>query len=265
MTRIVAHLVFAVILVASGAAAQAPERLVFATDWLAQAEHGGFYQARRRGHLPEARPRRDDQDGRAAGQRPAAARRGPARRGDGRRAAGRLGDRAEGAGHRDRRDVPEESDGDHRPSRRGEARGPQGQADRHRRRQQHDVLALAQAALRLHRRPEAAVRLQRAAVPRRPERCRSRASRPPSRSRSKRAASSRWCSCWPTSAIRRTPRCSSSPATRSPSAPTRSRASSARRPKAGRAISPIRRRATRSSSATIRRWATNCSPTATAR
>jgi NitT/TauT family transport system substrate-binding protein len=25
--------------------AQAPERLVFATDWLAQAEHGGFYQA----------------------------------------------------------------------------------------------------------------------------------------------------------------------------------------------------------------------------
>jgi len=45
MTRIVAHLVFAVILVASGAAAQAPERIVFATDWLAQAEHGGFYQA----------------------------------------------------------------------------------------------------------------------------------------------------------------------------------------------------------------------------
>ncbi len=26
-------------------AAQAPDRLVFATDWLAQAEHGGFYQA----------------------------------------------------------------------------------------------------------------------------------------------------------------------------------------------------------------------------
>lgn len=31
---------------ASGhAAAQAPDRIVFATDWLAQAEHGGFYQA----------------------------------------------------------------------------------------------------------------------------------------------------------------------------------------------------------------------------
>src|SRR5262245_40677502 len=40
------------LLVALGAAiavatahAQAPERIVFATDWLAQAEHGGFYQA----------------------------------------------------------------------------------------------------------------------------------------------------------------------------------------------------------------------------
>ena len=30
---------------AAGAAAQAPDRIVFATDWLAQAEHGGFYQA----------------------------------------------------------------------------------------------------------------------------------------------------------------------------------------------------------------------------
>ena len=27
------------------AGAQQPERIVFATDWLAQAEHGGFYQA----------------------------------------------------------------------------------------------------------------------------------------------------------------------------------------------------------------------------
>ena len=30
---------------AGPAGAQAPERLIFATDWLAQAEHGGFYQA----------------------------------------------------------------------------------------------------------------------------------------------------------------------------------------------------------------------------
>jgi len=35
---------FAGVLVA-GAHAQAPERIVFATDWLAQAEHGGYYQA----------------------------------------------------------------------------------------------------------------------------------------------------------------------------------------------------------------------------
>jgi NitT/TauT family transport system substrate-binding protein len=35
----------ALLLVAGGAAAQAPEKIVFATDWLAQAEHGGFYQA----------------------------------------------------------------------------------------------------------------------------------------------------------------------------------------------------------------------------
>ena len=31
--------------IALAAAAQPPDRLVFATDWLAQAEHGGFYQA----------------------------------------------------------------------------------------------------------------------------------------------------------------------------------------------------------------------------
>jgi NitT/TauT family transport system substrate-binding protein len=35
----------AVSALAGVAAAQAPDRIVFATDWLAQAEHGGFYQA----------------------------------------------------------------------------------------------------------------------------------------------------------------------------------------------------------------------------
>ncbi|MEO8486111.1 MAG: ABC transporter substrate-binding protein [Betaproteobacteria bacterium] len=35
----------AIALVASAAGAQAPDRIVFSTDWLAQAEHGGFYQA----------------------------------------------------------------------------------------------------------------------------------------------------------------------------------------------------------------------------
>jgi NitT/TauT family transport system substrate-binding protein len=46
MTRNAARLCLAALLVAPGlAAAQTPERIVFATDWLAQAEHGGFYQA----------------------------------------------------------------------------------------------------------------------------------------------------------------------------------------------------------------------------
>jgi NitT/TauT family transport system substrate-binding protein len=34
---------------ASAAVAQAPDKLVFATDWLAQAEHGGYYQAQAEG------------------------------------------------------------------------------------------------------------------------------------------------------------------------------------------------------------------------
>jgi NitT/TauT family transport system substrate-binding protein len=38
-------LLVAVFALAGGARAQAPERLVFSTDWLAEAEHGGFYQA----------------------------------------------------------------------------------------------------------------------------------------------------------------------------------------------------------------------------
>lgn len=40
--RLIATLLFAL---AGTTAGQAPDRLVFATDWLAQAEHGGFYQA----------------------------------------------------------------------------------------------------------------------------------------------------------------------------------------------------------------------------
>ena len=173
---------------ALAAHAQPPERLVFATDWLAQAEHGGFYQARRRRHLPQARPRRDDPDGRPAGQRPAAPRRRAARRRDGRRAAGALGRRAERPGHRDRRDVPEESDGDHRAPRRREDRGPQGQADRDERGGQHDVLAVAASSAtaspttRSGRTRSASSRSSSTRT------CRSRGSRPPSRSRSRRAA-----------------------------------------------------------------------------
>ena len=47
MTRTFRRLLAAPIVVAMSVAAlaQPPERFVFATDWLAQAEHGGFYQA----------------------------------------------------------------------------------------------------------------------------------------------------------------------------------------------------------------------------
>jgi NitT/TauT family transport system substrate-binding protein len=46
MHRTAALLVLFFLCMAAGSAhAQAPERIVFATDWLAQAEHGGFYQA----------------------------------------------------------------------------------------------------------------------------------------------------------------------------------------------------------------------------
>jgi NitT/TauT family transport system substrate-binding protein len=44
MSRYVARLFLAALIGLSGAAA-AQERIVFATDWLAEAEHGGFYQA----------------------------------------------------------------------------------------------------------------------------------------------------------------------------------------------------------------------------
>jgi ABC-type nitrate/sulfonate/bicarbonate transport system substrate-binding protein len=46
MIRITARWLFAIVFaVAAASRAQAPERIVFATDWLAEAEHGGYYQA----------------------------------------------------------------------------------------------------------------------------------------------------------------------------------------------------------------------------
>jgi NitT/TauT family transport system substrate-binding protein len=47
MNCLVRQILLAAVTVASvnAASAQAPDRVVFATDWLAQAEHGGFYQA----------------------------------------------------------------------------------------------------------------------------------------------------------------------------------------------------------------------------
>jgi NitT/TauT family transport system substrate-binding protein len=45
MNRVLTSLALAVLFASSAVFAQAPERIVFATDWLAEAEHGGFYQA----------------------------------------------------------------------------------------------------------------------------------------------------------------------------------------------------------------------------
>ena len=45
MPRTLVHALAALLLAAHAAAGAAQQRLVFATDWLAQAEHGGFYQA----------------------------------------------------------------------------------------------------------------------------------------------------------------------------------------------------------------------------
>src|SRR5512137_2041072 len=46
MKRILPRLLLAASLALPAATlAQAPDKIVFATDWLAQAEHGGFYQA----------------------------------------------------------------------------------------------------------------------------------------------------------------------------------------------------------------------------
>src|SRR6478672_8482593 len=45
MPRLFARLAAALAVVACGASAQTLDRIVFGTNWLAQAEHGGFYQA----------------------------------------------------------------------------------------------------------------------------------------------------------------------------------------------------------------------------
>ena len=50
MNRLVAGLALGTLLAAPATlVAQTPERIVFATDWLAEAEHGGFYQAQAEG------------------------------------------------------------------------------------------------------------------------------------------------------------------------------------------------------------------------
>ena len=54
MIRLALRLLFALVFLGPAVvAAQAPERLVFATNWYAQAEHGGFYQAVADPHLSQ--------------------------------------------------------------------------------------------------------------------------------------------------------------------------------------------------------------------
>ena len=86
--------------------ALAADKVTFLTSWFAQAEHGGFYQAKATGPLREGRPRRHDQDGRPAGQRHAAAARRRDRRHDGLRPPGAQDAGAGPAGHHRRHVVP---------------------------------------------------------------------------------------------------------------------------------------------------------------
>ena len=68
-----------VLAIVFAAAAQAqPVKLTFQSNWRAQAEHGGYYQAVATGIYAQARPRRHRPAGRAADQQPAA----PGRRRD---------------------------------------------------------------------------------------------------------------------------------------------------------------------------------------
>ena len=76
------------------ATALAADKVTFLTSWFAQAEHGGFYQAKATGTLRKGRARRHPQDGRPAGQRHAASARRRDRRDDGLRFPGAQGARA---------------------------------------------------------------------------------------------------------------------------------------------------------------------------
>ena len=149
--------------------AQPPDRLVFATDWLAQAEHGGFYQAVAEGTYREHGLDVTIRMG------------GPQVNGLQLLAAGQLdvvmGDALQVLSAVEQNvpitaiaatfqknptviiahpGVAKLEDLKGKPIAVSAA-------------SQHDVLAVAEAALRLHRRPEAALRVQRPAVPRRPE------------------------------------------------------------------------------------------------
>ena len=137
--------------------AQSVDKLTFGTNWKAQAEHGGYYQAVATGIYKKLRSRRDDPDGRTADQPSAAPGLGRDRLQHGRQLLQRAELREEQ--HPDgvrRHRLPEGSAGAHRPRRPGQrfARGHEGQAD-------HDLaggaagmLAVPAREVRLQRRPD---------------------------------------------------------------------------------------------------------------
>ena len=171
MHAIASKFALAATLLVASVAAHALDKVVFATNWKAQAAHGGFYQAVADGTYKKLRPRRRDPPGRPAGQQPPAAARRPHRLPDDGQPAAQLRQREERrAGDRRRGDVPEGSAGADRASRRRlrEVRGP-GQGAGRLRRQGRAVLvvAMAQGRLRVQGRVAAPVQLQRRALPRR--------------------------------------------------------------------------------------------------
>ena len=140
------------------------DKVKFGTNWLADPEAGGFYQAARRWHLCEIRARRDDHSGRPPGERRPVA---PLRQD--RVLHGRRHDRQSPVGRkqtsadRGRRGLPEEPADFHVASRR-RARQMGGPAERQarlcRRRRDPDLLRLAPARLRLQGREHPALQFQ---------------------------------------------------------------------------------------------------------
>ena len=120
--------------------------------------------------LPAPGPRCRGQDGRTADQRTATAACGSGRPGDGLRPADHQGSRTRPAGGDGRGHVPEGSGRADRAPGRGKPVRPQEPHLAHRPGERDDVLAVAQSQIRIHRRAEAALCVQRSAVPGRSER-----------------------------------------------------------------------------------------------
>ena len=165
-----AILLYALLLAANVSHAKPLTHITFVTDWKAQAEHGGFYEALALGLYSDARARRAHRRRRTERERAADAGR---RR---RRFRHRL-ERLHPAQHRARRradqsgdgDVPERPAGADRPSarRREATRRHEGQTDHDRRRFDCRVLAVAESEVRVFGLADPQIHLQPGAVPRR--------------------------------------------------------------------------------------------------